>query len=207
MKNVLVINSSLNGETGNSHKLTEQFVQAYQKQSRGPVQVRDLAKDTLPHLSSEEMQAWMQQPAERDEQRQALAAVSDGIVEEVKAADIIVVGMPMYNFGVPSSFKAWIDRVARAGVTFRYTETGPVGLLENKKVIVLAARGGVYAGTEKDTQTRYLVDFFNFIGISDVEFIYAEGLAMGDETFENAWNSALLKINEKILELNRITAD
>jgi FMN-dependent NADH-azoreductase len=122
----------------------------------------------------------MTDPAERSEAQAALAKVSDTYVAQVQAADTIVLGVPMYNFGVPSALKAWIDRIARAGVTFKYTDTGPVGLLSDKKIIVAAARGGMYAGTPADTQTPYLTSFFNFLGLTDIEFVYAEGLAMGD---------------------------
>ena len=107
---------------------------------------------------------------------------------------MLVIGMPMYNFGVPSTFKAWVDRLARAGVTFKYTENGPVGLLADKKVVVLAARGGQYVGTAKDTQTTYLKDFFAFVGLTDVEFVYAEGLAMGEESFNGAMDAATAQI-------------
>ena len=103
----------------------------------------------------------------------------------------------MYNFGIPSSLKAYFDRVAGAGITFKYTETGPVGLLENKSALVFAARGGVYAGSDFDTQSPYLKHFLNFIGISDVNFVYAEGLNMGEEQA----TSAFAKANEKIIEL------
>ena len=102
------------------------------------------------------------------------------MIDELKRADVIVLGLPMYNFGVPSTLKAYFDHVARAGVTFRYTETGPVGLLTGKKVYVFAARGGLYAGTPRDTQTQYVRDFLAFLGMDDVEFIYAEGLAVSE---------------------------
>ena len=203
MKNLLVINASLNGEAGNSSKLVNSFVEKVQAaQQVNLVVERHLSQQPLPHLSAEEMQAWMTAADARSEQQQTLAAISDTVIAEVKSADVIVVGMPMYNFGVPSTFKAWVDRLARAGVTFKYTETGPVGLLADKKVYVLAARGGMYAGTEKDSQTQYLKDFFAFVGLTDVEFVYAEGLAMGEASFNSAWQSATQKINEKVLELN-----
>jgi FMN-dependent NADH-azoreductase len=111
----------------------------------------------------------------------------------------VIIGMPMYNFGVPSTFKAWIDRVARAGITFKYTETGPQGLLTNKKVYVLAARGGKYAGTPKDSQSQYLKDVLGFIGLNDIKFVYVEGLAMGGDAAQSAWSFA-----EK--ELDRLSA-
>ena len=180
MQNVLVINSSLNGAAGNSAKLAAEFVEKLRNTHPGvTVTQRDLVAMGLPHLASEEMQAWMTPAEERSAEQRALAGLSDQLIAELKAHDVIVVGMPMYNFGVPSVFKAWIDRIARAGVTFRYTETGPVGLLEGKKVVITAARGGQYVGTSMDTQSKYLKDVFGFIGIRDVEFVYAEGLNMG----------------------------
>ncbi|AWL11604.1 FMN-dependent NADH-azoreductase [Saliniradius amylolyticus] len=197
MKNLLVIKTSLNGDAGNSNKLVNAFVEKLQQQRDVSVTQRNLAEDSLPHLSQAEMASWMTPVDERDAGQQELAAISDTLVNELQQHDTLVIGMPMYNFGAPSVFKAWVDRVARAGITFRYTENGPVGLVENKKVIVLAARGGQYQGTDKDTQTQYLKNFFAFIGISDVEFVYAEGLAMGEDSFEKSFSAA----NEKISEL------
>lgn len=197
MKNILVLNSSLNGENGNSNTLTNTFVEKAQESLAVKVSSVDLNAAELPHLSIEEMASWQTTPDERTQRQQTLAAVSDNYIEQLMSADVLVLGMPMYNFGIPSVFKAWIDRVARAGVTFKYTPTGPVGLLGNKKVIVLAARGGMYAGTPKDTQTQYLKDVLGFIGLDDVEFVYAEGLAMGEQSY----NDAFLQANEKIIEL------
>ncbi|MBE1301276.1 MAG: FMN-dependent NADH-azoreductase [Alteromonadaceae bacterium] len=197
MKNILVLNSSLNGENGNSNKLTNTFVEKAQESLAVKVSSVDLNAAELSHLSIEEMTSWQTTPEERTQRQQTLAAVSDNYIEQLMSADVLVLGMPMYNFGIPSVFKAWIDRVARAGITFKYTPTGPVGLLDNKKVIVLAARGGMYAGTPKDTQTQYLKDVFGFIGLDDVEFVYAEGLAMGEQSY----NDAFLQANEKIIEL------
>lgn len=197
MKNILVLNSSLNGENGNSNKLTNTFVEKAQESLAVKVSNVDLNAAELSHLSIEEMASWQTTPEERTQRQQTLAAVSDNYIKQLMSADVIVLGMPMYNFGIPSVFKAWIDRVARAGVTFKYTSTGPVGLLGNKKVIVLAARGGMYAGTPKDTQTQYLKDVLGFIGLEEVEFVYAEGLAMGEQSY----NDAFLQANEKIIEL------
>ncbi|ASP48629.1 FMN-dependent NADH-azoreductase [Cognaticolwellia beringensis] len=188
MNNILFIKSSLNGEQGNSTKLAQELVTNLSATSEVKVVDRDLAKQALAHLTQEEMAAWMAQESERTEQQALLASVSDSLITELTKADTLVVAMPMYNFGVPSTFKAWVDRVARAGVTFRYTENGPVGLLKNKRVIVVAARGGMHAGTTSDSQTQYLTSFFNFIGIDNIDFIYAEGLNMpgGDERFAAA---------------------
>ena len=108
--------------------------------------------------------------------------------------DAIALGLPMYNFGIPSGLKAYFDHIARAGVTFKYTENGPVGLLTGKKVYVFAARGGMYAGTAKDSQTTYVRDFLGFIGITDVEFVYAEGLNMGEAAKISALGQAQVRL-------------
>lgn len=178
MKNVLLINSSLNGAQGNSHQLSEQFIAELTQAKEITLTQRDLAQNALTHLTQAEMAAWMEEPAQRNDEQKALAAISDELVAELQNNELIVMGIPMYNFGIPSTLKAWIDRVARAGITFKYTETGPVGLVEHTKVVILAARGGQYLGTDMDTQTKYLKDFFAFLGITDVDFIYAEGLNM-----------------------------
>lgn len=190
MKNVLVINSSLNQEKGNSNKLSQKLIERLQSAGHTSINQRNLADTDLPHLTVEEMTAWGTAASARTVEQTKLAALSDTFINEIQQADAIVIGMPMYNFGVPSTFKAWIDRVARAGITFKYTETGPQGLLTDKKVYILAARGGIYAGTPKDSQTQYLKDVFAFLGLTDVTFIYAEGLAMGGEAANNAWNLA-----------------
>ncbi|MEJ6076959.1 NAD(P)H-dependent oxidoreductase [Vibrio sp. 1-Bac 57] len=183
MNNILFIKSSLNGNQGQSNILGKMLVSNLQDNANVSVVERDLANDSLPHLTQHEMLAWMIDEKDRTKEQVELAATSGRLIEELNNSDTIVIAMPMYNFGIPSTFKAWVDRVARAGVTFRYTENGPVGLLKNKKVIVVAARGGVYSGTEHDSQTQYLKDFLAFIGIEDVTFVYAEGLNMpGNET-------------------------
>lgn len=192
MNNILFIKSSLNGEQSKSTQLANQLVSNLGADSQ--VVERDLNTDALPHLTQAEMGAWMTNADDRSEEQQALAAVSDSLVAEVQNADTLVVAMPMYNFGVPSNFKAWADRIARAGLTFKYTQNGPVGLLENKKVYIVATRGGQYQGTPKDSQTQFLKDFFAFVGLTDIEFIYAEGLNMADG--EASFNSAKASINQ-----------
>lgn len=196
MKQVLAIYSSLNGVSGNSSKLVDTYLSEL---GDGVTVTKVVLSDTdIGHLTSQEMGAWMTSPEDRTEAQVSLAAISDNFVEQVQEADEIIIGTPMYNFGIPSTLKAWIDRIARAGVTFKYTETGPVGLLSNKRVVVLAARGGMYQGTPMDTQTDYLTHFFNFVGLSDIQFAYAEGLAMGEDSAEKAFSAA----NEKIIELS-----
>jgi FMN-dependent NADH-azoreductase len=127
---------------------------------------------------------------DRTELQRAVVAYSDQLIDELRAADVIVLGLPMYNFGVPSSLKAYFDHIARAGVTFRYTAQGPQGLLTGKKAYVLATRGGRYTGTPADTETPYVRDFLAFLGIADVEFIYAEGLAISPENKSTALDAA-----------------
>jgi len=178
MNSILLIKSSLNGEQSHSNTLSQSLVKQLNAKGNVTIVRRDLAKDNLPHLTQAEMGAWMTDIAQRSQEQTDLATISDDLIEELKNSDTIVVAMPMYNFGVPSTFKAWVDRVARAGITFQYTENGPAGLLKDKTVIVVASRGGIYAGTQKDSQTQYLKDVFSFMGMEDITFIYAEGLNM-----------------------------
>ncbi len=187
MQTLLKINSSLYGEVGQSSQLAERFVQSWRKRyPNGRVLSRDLAKQSVPHLSAERFQAFITKPEERNVEQQAVAAESDALINELQQADVIVLGLPMYNFGVSSQLKAYFDHIARAGITFRYTANGPEGLLKGKKAYVFATRGGKYAGTPLDTPTDYVRIFLNFLGIADVEFVYAEGLAMGEEPRQTA---------------------
>ncbi|MDZ4297679.1 MAG: NAD(P)H-dependent oxidoreductase [Moraxellaceae bacterium] len=184
---LLQLNASVFSEHGQSSQLANRFVKGFvQREPSTQVVARDLAKDTVPHLDAERFQAFLAPADARTPAQQAVVDFSDALISELQAADVIVLGLPMYNFGVPSQLKAYFDHVARAGITFRYTATGPEGLLTDKKVYVFAARGGIYQGTPADTQTQYVKDFFRFIGITEVEFVYAEGLNMGDESKANA---------------------
>ena len=197
MTTLLKINASLFSTQGQSSQLAERFVAA--RLAATPdlkVVSRDLAAEPVPHLDAARFLSFLAKPEERSAEQQAVVAYSDALIEEVRQADEIVIGLPMYNFGVPSTLKAWFDHIARAGVTFRYTATGPEGLLTGKKVTVFAARGGLYAGTPKDSQTTYVRDFLGFIGITDVEFVYAEGLNMGDESKTAALSAAHGKLAE-----------
>jgi FMN-dependent NADH-azoreductase len=177
MKTLLQVNTSIFGNEGQSTRLADEFVAQL---NADKVVVRDLARDPVPHLDAERFGAFLSKPETRTQSQTEVLAYSDGLINELKQADIIVLGLPMYNFGLPSNLKAYFDHIARAGVTFKYTEIGSVGLLTGKKAYVFAARGGLYAGTPRDTQTQYVRDFLAFLGITDVEFVYAEGLAMGD---------------------------
>lgn len=194
---LLQINTSLFSENGQSSKLAQDYVEAWRsRHPQGRVIVRDLATNPLPHLSAERFQAFLAKPEARTPEQRAIVAESDALIDELKAADQIVLGLPMYNFGIPSTLKAWIDHVARAGVTFRYTANGPEGLVADRKLTVLAARGGRYAGTPKDTQSGYVRDFFNFIGIRDIDFVYAEGMALDESTRREALDAAHSRIDK-----------
>lgn len=193
MKNILVINSSISGSNGNSNKLV-QFLLA--QLSGAQVTEIDLNAQPLPHLEMSEIGAWMTPAAERNSEQQALAARSDELIAKIEAADAIVFGVPMYNFALPSQLKALLDRLARAGVTFKYTETGPVGLLKDKPVIFALARGGIYANTPADSQVPFLKTFFNFIGLTQQHFVYAEGLNMGPEAAEKGLTGAQQQLTE-----------
>lgn len=182
MSTLLQINTSLFSNQGQSSQLAEQFVAAWRAKNPGArVIVRDLADDPVPHLDGARFLSFLAEPGARTPEQQAVVAYSDALIGELKSADTIVLGLPMYNFGIPSTLKAYFDHIARAGVTFRHTDRGAVGLITGKRAVVFASRGGRYAGTPLDTQTGYVRDFLRFVGIGDVEFVYAEGLAMGEE--------------------------
>jgi FMN-dependent NADH-azoreductase len=190
MKTYLQLNTSLHGAASQSSRLASQFIATLARTDRSAdaakpsprVIVRDLANQPLPHLTAERFTAFITAPEQRNRDQACIAAESDALVAELAAADVLVIGLPMYNFGVPSTLKAYFDHVARAGVTFRYTANGPEGLLRGKRAYVIATRGGRYAGTPSDLQSAFVRQFLGFIGITDVEFVYAEGLAMGDES-------------------------
>lgn len=195
MKQILLINSSINGDKGHSVQLAQQFIGQLPAGSFN-LDTLDLNATPVPHLEMAEMAAWMTPAEQRSSEQQRLAAISDDIVARIKAADVIVLGVPMYNFGIPSQLKALFDRVARAGITFKYTEQGPVGLLDDKPVVIFATRGGLYNGTGLDSQTPFLNTFFNFVGLKDLHFVYAEGLNMGTDAQQAALTAAKARLTE-----------
>jgi len=196
MTQILQLNSSLSGESGQSSRLASEFAGALAAATGATVNVRDLARQPLPHLTAERFAAFTTPASARTVEQQRHVAESDTLIDELRRADVLVLGVPMYNFGVPSTLKAYFDHVARAGVTFRYTAEGPVGLLTGKRAFVFATRGGRYAGTDADLQSAFLRRFLAFIGIRDVEFVYAEGLSLGAEQREQALAAALERIEQ-----------
>lgn len=198
MTTLLQLNTSLFSHRGQSSQLAERFVATWrERHPEGRVIARDLAAEPVPHLDALRFGAFTTPAESRDEAQQAVVAQSDALIGELQAADVIVLGLPMYNFGIPSQLKSYFDHIARAGITFRYTAQGAEGLLKDKKAYVFAARGGLYQGTPLDTQTNYVRDFLRFVGIAEVEFIYAEGLAMG----ETRKLDALAQANDSIARL------
>ena len=201
---LLQLNASLYSGAGQSTLLGNEFVARWrQRHPGGTVVVRDLARDPVPHLTAGRFQAFLTKREERTPEQQAVVAYSDTLIAELERADTIVMGLPMYNFDVPSTLKAYFDHIARAGATFRYTEKGPVGLLTGKKVYVFATRGGIYAGTPSDTQTAYVRQFLRLLGIVDVEFVYAEGLAISDASKQAALSKAR-QVIERLNEPERV---
>lgn len=179
---ILQINASARREGANSTRVANSIVARLQAANpTAEVTVRDLAVTPHPVLDEAALGALFTPAGERSAEQAARVALDDALIAEIQAHDVIVLGVPMYNFGVTVQLKSWIDAIARAGVTFRYTETGPVGLLGGKTVYVALARGGLYRDTANDSQVPYLKSVLGFLGLTDVRFIYAEGLAMGGD--------------------------
>ena len=197
MSRILVIESSARQQGSVSRELTQQFIANWQAaHPADQVQVRDLAADPVPHLDATLLGGWMTPSEQQNDAEKAALARSNQLTDELLAADVLVLAAPMYNFAIPSTLKAWLDHVLRAGVTFKYTETGPQGLLTGKRAFVLTARGGIYAGSALDHQEPYLRQALAFIGIHDVQFIHAEGLNLGAEFSEKGLAQAKAKLAE-----------
>ncbi len=191
MSRVQIIESSVRKDGSISRQLTEQFIAQWQAAHPADIiGVRDLAINPVPHLDADLLGGWMKPEAERSAEEVQALVRSNELTDEVLAADVLVLAAPMYNFAIPSTLKAWLDHVLRAGVTFKYTATGPQGLLTGKRAIVLTARGGIYAGSSADHQEPYLRQVLAFIGIHDVQFIHAEGMNLGGDFSEKGLNQA-----------------
>ncbi len=197
MNTLLQINASIHAEQGQSSQLAQRFVDAWSaRRPHARIIHRDVGRDPVPHLSAERFAAFLAPPQARSAAQRAITDYSDALIAELRQADLVVLGLPMYNFGLPSQLKAYFDHVARAGETFRYTAQGPVGLLSGKSAYVFAARGGYYAGTPLDTQSRYVRDFLHFVGIDEVKFVYAEGLAVSPESKASGLADAVAQIEQ-----------
>lgn len=189
--NILQINASARREGANSTRVANTIVDRLKAAHPGAqVTVRDLAVTPHPVLDEAALGALFTPADQRTPAQHARVALDDALIAEIQAHDTLVLGVPMYNFGVPVQLKSWIDAIARVGVTFRYTEQGPEGLLKGKQVYIALARGGLYRDTAKDAQVPYLKNVLGFLGMTDVRFIYAEGLAMGADAAEQGFAQA-----------------
>lgn len=198
MSRVLVIESSARKEGSVSRQLTAEFLANWRAaHPDDEIVVRDLANEPVPHLDIELLGGWTKPAGQQSEAEQAALARSERLTGELLGADVLVLAAPMYNFAIPSTLKAWLDHVLRAGVTFKYTENGPQGLLTGKRAFVLTARGGIYSGSPLDHQEPYLRQALGFIGIHDVGFIHAEGLNMGGDFQQKG----LAKAKEKLAQV------
>ncbi|MEK2066473.1 FMN-dependent NADH-azoreductase [Vibrio parahaemolyticus] len=177
MSRVLALKSSILGDYSQSNKLVEDFIKNVDQDK---LTVRDLAANPLPVLDFAVATA-LRATEDLSQEQQAVVDLSDTLIEEVKAADTLVIAAPMYNFTIPTQLKNWIDLIARAGVTFKYTENGVQGLIEGKKAIVVTTRGGIHKDSPTDNVTPYLRTVLGFVGITDMEFVYAEALNMGED--------------------------
>jgi FMN-dependent NADH-azoreductase len=177
MSNILHITASIRSDADSiSRGLGQRLVEGLAAKTGASVTTRDLAANDLPFVSAERFAANLTPPAERTPEQAELAAIADTLIAELQAADTIVIASPIYNFGAPASLKAWADLVARAGTTFRYTPTGPEGLLTAKKAYLAIASGGTPVGADFDFMSRWLTFFLGFIGITDVVIVAADGI-------------------------------
>ncbi|HHF3827004.1 TPA: FMN-dependent NADH-azoreductase [Haemophilus influenzae] len=194
MSNVLVLKSSISGNNSQTNQLVDYAVEKLQGNN---IIVRDLSQQPLPYFDTVAAIAVRGEPKTIEEKQ--LLALSDELIEELKNAQTLIIGAPMYNLNIPTQLKSYFDFIARPSITFQYTAKGPEGLLKGKKVIVLCAFGGLY--DEENLVTQYMKSILGFIGITDVQFVYAQGIGLGAEAIEKAQSSAKNKINELITSL------
>ena len=196
---ILQINTSARSAGANSTRLADCITARLKARNPAAViELRDLAANPHPVLDEAALDALFTPAEQRTAEQAARVALDDALIAQLQAADVIVLGVPMYNFGVPVQLKTWIDAIAKAGTTFRYTENGPEGLIKGKKVYVALARGGIYRDTPADSQVPYLKAVLGFVGMTDVDFIYAEGLAMGADSADKGFAAAAAQIDEQL---------
>ena len=191
MNNVLVLKSSILADNSQTNQLSDYFVS---KLADKNVVIRDLAANPLPHFDATAATALRGQPTSAEEN--ALLALSDELVAEIKNADTLIINAPMYNFHIPTQLKSYFDFIARPRVTFQYSEKGPEGLLKGKKAVVLAAFGGFHQNQPTDLVTSYMKAILGFVGITDVQFVYMEGIGFGPEAVEKAQAQAKAEIDK-----------
>ena len=201
MNNVLIVTSSALGSSSVSKRIADEYETLLRRAHPDATIVRrDVGSEPIPHLTAETVGAIRGTP--QTEAGRATLALSDELVAELRNADLIVIASPMYNFGISSTLKTWFDHVLRAGVTFRYTDAGPEGLLKGKKAVVIESRGGVYSdgpAATMDSQEGHLRGMLGFIGIEDLTFIRAERLAFGPEVAEASIATAVAELSSRTL--------
>ncbi len=197
--NILHISSSARRSQSYSNRVAQRVLDELRGRNPGAAVVtRDLARDPLPHIDEDFVTATRSPDGPQTDEQRALLKLSDALVDELLAADVVVIGTPMINFTIPSTLKSWLDYVARAGRTFSYSEAGPKGLATGKQVILVAAKGGVYAGNPAlDFQVPYLKSVLGFLGMTDVEVLEVEGTAYGPEIAEKAVEAASNKLQAR----------
>lgn len=202
MATILHISSSVRRTGSTSRQLTAEFLSKWKTARPDDTVVeRDLAVNPVPHLAEQMMGAFFTPVEQRSPEQVQTVQLSDALVAELFSADVIVLGAPMYNFSISSTLKAWIDHVTRVGVTFNYTDTGPVGMVKDRKVYLFTARGGVYSegpAQAMDFQETYLRAVLGFIGLTDITFIRAEGLAMGESAVDAALSQSRQLIGQLV---------
>ena len=193
MSKILHISASIRGEESVSRSLSTKLTADLAEQESAAIVTRDLSAIDLPYVSADSFAAGLVPADERTQQQTELAAIADQLIAELQGADTIVLGVPIYNFGVPASVKAWADLVARAGTTFRYTANGPEGLLKGKKAYIAVASGGTKVNSEIDFMTPWLTHFLGFLGITDVSVVAADAIMGegGEETIRKAHEDAV----------------
>lgn len=195
MSKVLVLKSSILAGYSQSNQLADFY--ADEARAKGDdVTVRDLAAQPIPVLDGELVGALRPSDAPLSPRQQDALALSDELIAELQAHDTVVIAAPMYNFNIPTQLKNYFDLIARAGVTFRYTEAGPEGLVKGKRAVILSSRGGIHKDTPTDLLTPYVKLFLGFIGITDVDFVFAEGIAYGPEVATKAASDAKYAIKQ-----------
>ena len=198
--NILQIHSSARAAGSHSSRLATRIVERLRTATPDArVTLRDLGKAPHPALDDAALQALFTPQGQRTPEQAARVALDDVLIAEIQAADVVVLGVPMYNFGVPAQLKNWIDAIARAGVTFRYTDRGPEGLLTGKKVYLALTRGGKYRDTPADTQVPYLQAVLGFLGMTQLQLVYAEGLALGPEAEQQSIAAAEAHIDDAVV--------
>ena len=208
--NILQIHSSARADGSHSsrlaHAIVERMHAALPDGVDAAITLRDLGRTPHPELNETALQALFTPAERRTAEQAARVALDDALIAELQAADVVVLGVPMYNFGVPAQLKNWIDAISRAKVTFQYTAKGPEGLLKGKKVYIALTRGGQYRNTPADTQVPYLKTVLSFLGMTDIQLVYAEGLAMGPDAEQQALASAHSQIKELVIGEEAVAA-